>query len=96
VQITSQHPITENAPFGHRKKTFLFCELSPAIRPDCGWRRNMGWSEATVISCNITISTLWGNTAYCMREVQWWTSVALVERNWISWFKKTSALSLSY
>jgi len=31
-----------------------------------------------------------------LRQVKWWRFVALFVQNWISWFKKMSASSLSY
>jgi len=54
----------------------------------------IGWSDVTVICGYITISVVGQHGVKC--KVKWWRLVALLEWNWISWFKQMSVLSQSY
>jgi len=55
---------------------------------------HIGWSDVTYLWSQCDRHFVSQHVVLCV--VKWWRFVALLESNWISWFKKMSVLSLSY
>ena len=54
----------------------------------------IGWSDVTYLWSQCDCHFIGQHVVLCV--VKWWRFVALFEKNWVSCFKKMSALSLSY